>query len=221
MTEQNGIREGQNPPSFLGIHEPMTVLTDILMGVFGAYFGIRLLWDTAQQPSQVALAATMFFLAAAGFLGGIYHAWAPTIPDRSRKAIWLLTLQFTGIASFFLLATVAVRATDGVAQWILLGVATLKLIIFVLRSKDRRDFALAARDAGLSIVGVAVIATIVLLTRDVRWSMWALGGAGAALAGAIIQMSGWGFHRHFNNNDIFHVAQIGATYLFFRAGMVF
>jgi hypothetical protein len=36
------------------------------------------------------------------------------------------------------------------------------------------------------------------------------------VTGLAIQMSGFGLHRDFNHNDIFHVIQIVAMFLFFK-----
>jgi hypothetical protein len=45
---------------------------------------------------------------------------------------------------------------------------------------------------------------------------WLLGGMWMTLAGFVVQQSGVRLHMHFNHNDIFHIVQIGALYLFFR-----
>ena len=38
-----------------------------------------------------------------------------------------------------------------------------------------------------------------------------------SIAGTLVQMSGFGFHQHFNHNDIYHVIQMVAIYMIFKA----
>ena len=45
---------------------------------------------------------------------------------------------------------------------------------------------------------------------------WIVAAVALGLAGLGIQISGYRMHQPFNHNDIFHVIQIGAMYLFFR-----
>jgi hypothetical protein len=45
---------------------------------------------------------------------------------------------------------------------------------------------------------------------------WIAAGVAIGVAGLGIQMSGWRLHEAFNHNDIFHVIQIAAIYLFFK-----
>lgn len=48
-----------------------------------------------------------------------------------------------------------------------------------------------------------------------RWVLFAL--ALSALA-AGVQYGRWALHAHFNHNDLYHVIQIGAMVLFYKAG---
>jgi hypothetical protein len=45
---------------------------------------------------------------------------------------------------------------------------------------------------------------------------WIVMGISLGVMGLAIQMSGFGLHRDFNHNDIFHVIQIVAMYFFFK-----
>jgi hypothetical protein len=46
---------------------------------------------------------------------------------------------------------------------------------------------------------------------------WIVAAVALTVIGLGVQISGFRSHQHFNHNDIFHIIQIGAMYLFFRA----
>jgi hypothetical protein len=54
--------------------------------------------------------------------------------------------------------------------------------------------------------------------RD-RASLFIVLGVITSVAGAVVQRSGFDLHRNFNHNDLFHVVQIGANYLFYRGAL--
>lgn len=50
---------------------------------------------------------------------------------------------------------------------------------------------------------------------------WLLAGYGVSIMAAFIQMSGLRFFEHFNHNDLYHLVQLIAMTLLFRAGLDF
>lgn len=67
--------------------------------------------------------------------------------------------------------------------------------------------------AGAFMVAGTKASTIRRRDESARWLM---GGFLLSLAGFAIQQSGVQLHRHFNHNDLYHVIQTGALYLFYR-----
>jgi len=45
---------------------------------------------------------------------------------------------------------------------------------------------------------------------------WIAGAALVTLTGSAVQQSGFALDRHFNHNDLYHVIQMGAAWLFYR-----
>ena len=47
---------------------------------------------------------------------------------------------------------------------------------------------------------------------------WLIAGVAVSVAGVLVQLRHIVFHRHFNHNDLYHVIEMAALYLFFRGG---
>ena len=79
-------------------------------------------------------------------------------------------------------------------------------------------FAIISLTAGsvlltLTYVGACVIVAALYLWR---FNGWMLAGVAVSVMGALVQASGFALHAHFNHNDLYHVIQIGAMFLFYR-----
>ena len=51
-------------------------------------------------------------------------------------------------------------------------------------------------------------------------ALWIMAGFVVTLGGASFTVTKFGFHKHFNHNDIFHVIQIAGMYLIYRGSML-
>src|SRR5687767_9447039 len=100
-------------------HEPMTMITDYILGLGAAVFGVRL-WEKNVR----AWALAFLFTAAASFLGGTYHGFAP------HHWLWKATVYAIGLASFFLLSGAIVASVNGQAQRWLMTVAVAKFMAY-------------------------------------------------------------------------------------------
>ena len=58
------------------------------------------------------------------------------------------------------------------------------------------------------------------ISRTDESRVWLIGGVLLTVAGLAVQLTGYRSHLHFNHNDIYHVIQIGALYLFFRGAQL-
>src|SRR5215207_4549600 len=58
----------------------------------------------------------------------------------------------------------------------------------------------------------------------IRWSEpgapWLIAAILVTFVASVMQARRVGFHRHFNHNDLFHVIQLVALYLFYRGGLL-
>jgi hypothetical protein len=100
----------------------------------------------------------------------------------------------------------------------ILAFAGLKLLWFTVAIARRPEFRIAAADYG----GALAILLVGALYAWVRWSepgaTWLIGGVLVTLVGSVGQAAGWGSIATFNHNDLFHVVQMVALYLFYRGG---
>jgi hypothetical protein len=204
------------------ITEPMTMMTDYVMGALAFVLAMRIVGDAAagRQLSGRLWAAALVMTAVAAFLGGTYHGFIQWLPGASGRALWKATLLATGIGSACLLAAAVTAATAGALQRALLAVVVVKLLVYVWTIATRDQFALVIADYGTALLAVALAAWFIRpsgLTPAARWIT--AGVAVAVLAGAI-QRARLAPHVHFNHNDLFHVVQMGSLYLLYRGGLL-
>lgn len=182
------------------VHEPMTVATDYLLAIFAIAFAVRLARHNAMW------AAAFAFTALGAILGGTYHGFAPGMEASAAALLWTSTLVSIGLASFSLLA-----GSDGRP---LLVVASLKFVAYFAIVMREPEFKWVIADYGLTLL---IVGVVFAMRRGVaaRW-MW--GSIAVSIAGALVQQQRLAFHQHFNHNDLYHLVQIVALWLLYRAG---
>jgi hypothetical protein len=114
--------------------------------------------------------------------------------------------------------SVAFFAARGSVRTAILAFAGLKLLWFTVAVARRPEFRVAAADYG----GALAILLVGAVYAWVRWSepaaAWLIGGVLVTLVGSVLQARRVGLHRLFNHNDLFHVVQMVALYVFYRGG---
>jgi hypothetical protein len=182
------------------MHEPMTVATDYLLAIFAIAFAVRLARHNAMW------AAAFAFTALGAILGGTFHGFAPAMDGSMASLLWKATLVSIGLASFSLLG-----GSDGKP---LLAVATVKFLAYVAIVVRDDDFKWVIVDYGLTLLIVGVVFAL----RGGVAARWMWGSIVASIAGALIQQQRLALHQHFNHNDLYHLVQIVALWLLYRAG---
>jgi len=196
------------------IEEPTTTLTDYALAALAGYFAAAL-WSEPGGPAAALWGAAFAATAAAALLGGTVHGFAPRLGERGKRALWRATLVTVGFTNLFLLLA-AGTAAGGALRAVTHAVAGAKLLGYLALLRRRDDFALAAADSGLSLAGVLLLQVHALSAGERPWTPWIIAGVLASLAAAGVQRTGRGPHRHLNHNDLFHLMQMGAAYLFYR-----
>lgn len=211
----------------MNIHEPATLVTDVLLAALAGWCAWRLArqqpaanrparrFDGLKAPSlsrgwwSGALALT----AASAFVGGLYHGLAPNFPTLA-GAWWKLTLLLLGLVSAAMALALAHEwAPASLRRWRLVIGTKFALAAGVMLAHP--VFVVAIVDYGLVLVAWAVAA---LLARR-GWSGWMLAGIAFSVVAAAIQQLHWGLSPRFNHNDVYHVIQALALYAFYRAGL--
>lgn len=186
------------------IHEPMTMITDYLLGGVTAWMAFFLF--KGKEISKKLWAIAIAALAVSAFLGGTHHGFAV-------EALWTPTLLVVGVASFGMLAGSAYATTTGIIRNTLVSIAAVKLAGYWAWMLGHAEFIYVVVDTGSAIVAVAILHSLTFRNGS---SKWILGGVALSLAAGGVQASGLALHEHFNHNDLYHVIQIAAMFFYYR-----
>ena len=93
-------------------------------------------------------------------------------------------------------------------------VVALKFLTFAAVSLVRPKYLVVICDYGAAML---VLAACAALTRR-AWRPWMLGAVGLSVLAALIQQAGWDPAPWFNHNDLYHVVQGLAIWLFYLGG---
>ena len=100
-------------------------------------------------------------------------------------------------------------------EWIL-AVILLNFLVFAIWMIFRNDYKYVVYDSLITMF--AVIALLVIYQPP--GTKWILIAVLVSFAAAGIQRSGFSLHKHFNHNDLYHVIQMFAMYLFYKGAML-
>ena len=178
------------------MHDPMALATDYLLGAAAIVFALRL-WYVHRM-----WALAFVFTGLAAFLGGTYHAFA-----EGNVLLWKAVVYSVGIASFFLLS-----GSGG--RWIRIFAAA-KLAAYLVWMATHDDFMWVIADYGLTLLIVGVLHIV----RRSPATPWVLSSIGVSIVGALVQQARLTVHPYwFDFNDLYHVIQIVALWMLYRAG---
>ena len=209
------------------VHEPMTALTDAVLAVVSIAWGWRVLRSESRpddsrfpDPARRAWGLGLVTMGLGAGSGGAWHAVAPELTPGASAALWAATLLLVG-ASVLLLVAGAAYATlrDRAARGVVIG-AFAELVPYAGWAAQSRSFLPAAAQSGLGLVVLALLSA-----AGRRWnreaSAWMARGIAVSTVAALIEALRIAPHPAFNHDALFHVVQIGGTWCFYRAGMVF
>jgi hypothetical protein len=204
------------------ITEPMTMVTDYLMGTLAFVLAMRLLGDAAsgRQWSGRLWAAAFVMTAVAAFVGGTYHGFIQWMPGPAGRALWKATLAATGIGSACLLAAAVTAAAAGPLRYALMGLVLVKLVVYLWTIATKDTFVLVIADYGTALVAVLLAAWFIRPTGLTPAAWWLTAGVAVAVVAGVIQWAHVAPHVHFNHNDLFHVVQMASLYLLYRGGLL-
>lgn len=204
------------------ITEPMTMITDYVMGIFALSFAARLAGhDVAGQQLSVRLWAAAFVMTAvASFAGGTCHGFVQSMPGAAGRALWKVTLIATGVGSACLLGAAVVAAVAGPLRMVLAGVVATKLATYVWTTATRDSFTLVIVDYGTALLAILIAAWFIRPSGLSPAAWWITAGVAVAVVAGAIQWARVAPHAHFNHNDLFHVVQMISLYLLYRGGLL-
>jgi hypothetical protein len=210
-------------PGFLAVAlaEPSTLATDYLLGGFAAVLGVRL-WRAGADAGRRSVrfwAAALLAAAVAAVAGGTWHGFHPYIASGVGRALWKLTLLALGTGSYFMLAGSAFATLRGAVRRTVLVLGGAKLLVYCFWLAGHEGFSGAVLDYGTAMLAVLALHGWAWHRRREPASPWMAAGVGVSALAAAIQGSGIVLHRHFNANDVYHLVQMAALFLFHRGAM--
>ena len=204
------------------ITEPMTLVTDYLLGALALALAFRLFGaaGTGGQLSVRLWGIAFVMTAVAAVTGGTYHGFIEMVPASAGRLLWKITLITTGFGSAALLGAAVLAAAAGTLQWVLLALVVLKLVVFVEVVLTRNNFLLVILDYGSALLAVLLGAIFLRPTGLTPAAGWLAAGVAVSVVAGIVQAFRLAPHPRFNHNDLFHVIQMGALYLLYRGGLL-
>ncbi|MFK7849518.1 MAG: hypothetical protein AB8D78_00950 [Akkermansiaceae bacterium] len=200
----------------MNIHEPTTLVTDLLLFVLGIYLARRLAIGP-EHPScaRKAWVLSLTIMALSALVGGLYHGFAPNFSESLAINWWRLVLWLMCLMSFTMDLSLIFEIPLRNTLWKVMILAKLLLSATAVLISPTFTFAILSYGSTMLVWGLAGIC----LRRS--WSKWMLTGVGLSGISAWIQQSEIGFGKHFNHNDLFHVIQGLAIVAFYFAGKTF
>jgi hypothetical protein len=211
---------GGSLPRWAGITEPMTVFTNIVLACVAFILGVRVTYSAAAGgiASAGAIGFGLVSTAFAAAVGAAAHGLDPVVDRVQRARCWSGALYIIGLVGASSVASVAYFAASGRVRTTILLVAGLKLLVYLVSIARRPEFRIAAVDAGGGLAVLFAGSVYAYVRWQVPAAAWLIGGVLVSAVSAAIQGRRVKLHRHFNHNDLFHVVQIVALYLFYRGG---
>ncbi len=198
----------------LTITEPMTLATDYVLAALAVVFGRRLL---AQSDARPILDWGFGFIALAigSFAGGTAHGFAADLGELGQALTWKLTVYSIGLSVYFMLAGTARAAlSPKTARWVV-ALAGVKLAVYLAWMTGHDDFRYVIWDYAPTMFAVLGLGVWLSAARRNHGGLYLAAGVLVSFAGAAVQQSGVSLHRHFNQNDLYHVIQMGGLWLFY------
>lgn len=207
-------------PRWAGLTEPTTVLTNVILSMVALVLAGRLGLQAAADGANAGacLAGGILATGLSAAFGAAAHGIDPVTDGALRARFWKAALYTAGLIGVGTITSVAFFAARGAARSALVTFAFIKLVLFLLMVMRKPEFRVAAIDYGAALLVLLVGASYGLIRWHEPGAAWLIGGVLVSLIAGLVQGRRVSPHRWFNHNDLFHVIQIVALYMFFRGG---
>ena len=186
------------------IHEPMTLATDYLLALACGCFSLLLFRMKSAATGWWCVAFAV--VAVAALVGGTSHGFPGLYPT----LLWKTTLVAAGAASCAMV--IATGIATRVAPKFFFWLAVLKFATYLAWIASHDDFLAVVIDSGSALL---IVATLHAIRGGPPWR-WMISGVALSVAAGGVQAMHLAPHPQFNHNDLYHVMQIAAMWLFYR-----
>lgn len=216
------------------ILEPTTTITDLILAGMAFYFGHMIFWKqtktvkSAWEKRYYQYWAVAFLCMGIGaLLGALSHGFPYlAIQFSILRQAWPLTVLSIGLASFYLFLTVImeyfVRQRNILFLLAYLKVTAFMLLLFgypkpYFGNFESVSFLLVIIDYVPVMLLLGIMNGLEYMKTKVQAAKLMAIGVLLSFVAAGFQVSKIGIHEHFNHNDIYHVIQMVAIYLFYKS----
>ena len=199
------------------ITEPMTMVSDYLLAGVAVLLALPLL-RLGRLVSHASIRLWGFALlatAAGAAAGGSSHGFSLYLGTAGQAVAWKLTVYSIGLASLLMVAGSTIATVPRwLRQW-LITIAVIQFAVYAVWMLTHDEFIYVIYDYVPSMIGLVALHTYSWYSHRDTAAPWIIAGVAVSFAAAGIQQSGWSLHEHFNYNDIYHLVQIVALFLFY------
>ncbi len=205
------------------ISEPMTMFTDYALALLTLIWGICLcrLGRRERQISKLLWGLGFLATASASLFGGTFHGLREYLGETLAAILWKTSVYSIGLASCFMLSAVVLNCVKRSLRPSALNLVALKFLIFACWMISHSEFRFVVYDYASAMIVILLLQIFLIVTCRAKSALWIAGGVLLGLAAGTIQTQKISLHQHFNHNDLFHVMQMAAFYLFYRGGKLF
>jgi len=198
------------------IAEPTTMVTDFMITAAAACFAMQLMRSGPRRLAQRLWAVAFAFISLGALLGGVSHGFARYLSETQSSWTWKATVYSVGLSMLFAVAgTVVGTRLRYAARTVLHILNVAAFAVYAVWMIGHDDFVYVIYHYVPAMLGLALI-QLFAWRSGAESAPWMIGGVVVALAGAIVQQSGFTIHRHFNHNDLYHIIQILGLWLMYR-----
>jgi hypothetical protein len=201
------------------IQHPSNVVTDYLLAVVVFALAVRLL---SQRAPLVRWWALFFVLiATAAVTGGTFHGLETLAPEWLLTILWKVTVLAIGAGSaIFAAVSIELVVQRHLLRRTLLALVAIQFFSYASWMLWHDDFRYVVYQYGASAVLVLILFTA-SWKRHPQLSRPVVAAIFVTIAGALVQQYRIALHQHFDHNDLYHVVQMLAMLLLYRAGARF
>ena len=206
------------------LKEPVTAITDHLLGIELLFFSVLLFLKSGPHLSVQLWAAAFLVLGIAAFAGGIFHGNRVWFDASGLARLQASIVAAVAFSVALMLSAGIVSSFGGTVRLLLLGLEMV-LLPWMAPALIRKYGGALLVDPSLKSIAASFAILSVFLTYQIvsngpHAGNWILAGGLVVLIAAATQQTKIRMHRHLNHNDFCHLILMGAMYLLYRGGLL-
>jgi hypothetical protein len=199
------------------LREPTTTITDLALAIIGAWLALSLVLRPHESATHL-WAEALGCAAGGAFFGAIAHGLTDYMSKGMHRVFWTGAVLCSGVAAIGFAVAAGIAAAPAYEGWFA-GIALIAAAIYVVAVVIRPIFGIAA------MVSVVALAAILLSAAAIsrfspRAATWLVAAVALTAVGFGLQQARVSLHRHLNNNDLFHLLQLGSFLCLYQAAIL-